>query len=67
MHVQHPCQPTVKFGIDGLEIRKRDLLLQDHLVETDDEVCVEEATVEDTETETATNELEVVQMLRVDP
>lgn len=56
----------MKFSIDGLEICECDLLLQDHLVETDDEVRIEEATVEDTETKTATNELEVVQMLRVD-
>lgn len=55
----------MKLCIDTLEIRKRDFLLENHLVECSDEVGIEEAAVEDTETQASSNELEVVQMLRV--
>jgi len=64
--LQHPRQTSVKSGVDTLEILERDLLLEDLLVERDDEVRVEETTVENTEANTSTNEFEVVQVLRVD-
>ena len=62
---QHPGHTTMKLGIDTLEIGERNLLPQDHLVETDDEVGIEEASVEDGETEDTADELEVIEMLRV--
>ena len=55
----------MQLGIHTLQVGKGDLLLQDHLVEGSDEIGIEESTVEDTETKTSTNELEVVQVLRV--
>ena len=56
----------MQLSIYTLQISQRDFLLQDHLVEGRDEVGIQEATVEDTQTQAATNELEVVQMFRVD-
>jgi hypothetical protein len=56
----------VEFGVDALQICQSDLLLEDHFVKTDDKVCIQESTMEDTKTKTSTNELEVVQMFRVD-
>jgi len=56
----------VKLGVYTLQIGQRNLLLQDHLVERDDKVGVQETPVEDTQTKNSTNELEVVQMFRVD-
>ena len=56
----------MQLGIDTLQISERNLLLQDHLVECRDEVGIQEATVEDAETQAATDELEVVQVLGVD-
>lgn len=56
----------MKLGIYALQVGKSDLLLQDHLVERSDEVGIEEATMEDTEPKTSTDELEVVQVLGVD-
>ena len=56
----------MQLGIDTLQVSKGDFLPQDHLVEGGDEVSVKESTVEDTQTETAPDELEVVQVLGVD-
>ena len=56
----------MQLGIDTLQISQRNLLLQDHLVEADDEVRVQETAMEDAETQAATDELEVVQVLGVD-
>ena len=53
-------------SINTLKIGKCNLLLEDHLVEADDEVRIQETTVENAETEAATNKLEVVEVLRVD-
>lgn len=67
IYLQHPRQASVQFSIDTFQIRKSHFFPEYHLVETDDEISVQEATVEDAETKTAANELEVVEMLRVDP
>ena len=64
--VQHPGETAVKLSIDALEISQGDLLAKDHLVECGNEVRIQEAPVEDTKTQAATNELKVVQVLRVD-
>jgi hypothetical protein len=55
----------MKLGIDALEIRQSDLLPQYHLVKANDKVRIKESAMENAETETATDKLEVVQMLRV--
>ena len=64
--VQHPGETAVKLSIDALEISQGDLLAKDHLIECGNEVRIQEAPVEDTKTQAATNELEVVEMLRID-
>lgn len=56
----------MQFGVDTLQVHESHLLLQDHLVEGSDEVGIQEPAVEDAQTQTATDELEVVQMFRVD-
>jgi hypothetical protein len=53
--------------IDTLHILKSDLLPQHHLVEGTDEERIQEATVENSKADHPANELEVVEMLRVDP
>ena len=63
--VQHPGETAVKLSIDALEISQGDLLAKDHLVECGNEVRIQEAPVEDTKTQAATNELEVVQVFGV--
>jgi len=57
----------MKISIDRLQIHQSHGLSEDHLVETRYEVCIKEAAVEDGETETATNELEVTQMIGINP
>jgi hypothetical protein len=64
--LQHPRQSAMQLGVHTLQVGKRNLLLQDHLVETDDKVGIEESTVEDSETENTADEFEVVQVFRVD-
>lgn len=66
VHVQHPGQTTVKLRVDTLQVGQGDLLLQDHLVETDNEVGVQESSMEDTQAQASPDELEVVKMLWVD-
>jgi hypothetical protein len=56
----------MQFSIHTLQIGQRNFLLQNHLVEADDEVRVQESTVKYTETKTTTNKLEIVQMFGVD-
>lgn len=56
----------MKLRIHTLQIGQSDLLAKDHLVEADDEVCVQEPSMEDAQAEATANELEVVQMLRID-
>lgn len=63
---QHPRETTEQLDVDALQIRDRHLLLQDHLVEADDEVRVQEPAVEDRQAQAAADELEVVQVFRVD-
>ena len=65
-HVQHPGETTVQLSIHALQVRKRDLLAEDHLVERRDEVGIQEATVEDAKPQAPADELEIVQVLRVD-
>jgi hypothetical protein len=61
-----PGKSAVEFGIDTLHVGQGDSLLQDHLVEGANEERIQEASVEDGQTDNATNELEVSKMLRVD-
>jgi hypothetical protein len=56
----------VQFSIDTLQVLQSNLLLKDHLVEADDEIRIQEATVEYTEAKASTNKFEVVQMLGID-
>ena len=56
----------MQLGIDTLQIRDGHFLLEDHLVERCDEISIQESSVEDTETQAAPDEREVVQVLRVD-
>jgi hypothetical protein len=65
-YAQHPGHATIQLSINTLQIRKCHLLVQNHLVEADNKVCVQEAPVEYTEAEAAADELEVVEMLRID-
>ena len=64
-YIQHPRETTEQLGVDALQIGDDDLLAEDHLVERGDEVRIEEPPVEDAETQAATDELEVVQVLGV--
>lgn len=64
-NVQDPSHTPEQLGIHTLEIRESDLLVQNHLVETDNEVGIDESTMEDSQPEATTDELEVVEMLRV--
>lgn len=61
-----PGERAVKLGVDTLHVDKGHLLLEDHLVESADEERVQEASVEDGQTDDTANELEVSKMLRVD-
>jgi hypothetical protein len=56
----------VKLSVNTLQVGQRNLLFQNHLVERDDKVGVQETPVEDTQTEDSADELEVVQVFRVD-
>jgi len=56
----------VDVSVDRLEIGQSDLLLQDHLVERDDKEGIQQTAVKNRQTDNASNELEVVQVLRVD-
>jgi hypothetical protein len=55
----------VQFVIDRLEILEVHLLAEDHLVETWNEICVDEPMVEDGEAEDTPNKLEVIEVFRV--
>jgi len=61
-----PSKSAVELGIDTLHVGQGDSLLQDHLVECTNEECIQEASVEDSQTNNTTNELEVSKMLGVD-
>lgn len=66
-HLHCPLKVPVEIGIHTLHILEGDLLLQNHLVESTDEERVQESAVENGQTHNAANELEVVQMLGVNP
>ena len=57
----------MKVCIDSLQICQGHVFSKDHFVETRHEVCIEETAVEDSESKTATYELEVTQMVRINP
>jgi len=61
-----PGECAVELSIDTLHVGQSDPLLEDHLVECTNEECIQEAPVEDSQTDNATNELEVSKMFRVD-
>ena len=61
-----PGKSAMEFGIDTFHVGQSNSLLQDHLVEGTDEERIQEASVGDSQTDNATNELEVSKMLRVD-
>lgn len=56
----------MEVGVDTLHVLQRDPLLQNHLVKGANEECVQEAAVENGQTNDAANEFEVVEMLGVD-
>ena len=66
-YLQHPGQAPEQLSIHTFQICQRHLLLQNHLIETDDEVGIEESSVEDCQSKSTSNELEVVQVLRIYP
>ena len=51
--------------VNTLHICQRDSLSEDHLVECADEESIKEASMENRKTYYAANELEVVEMLRI--
>ena len=53
--------------VDALQVRQCHMLAEDHLVDTRHEVRVEESAMEDGQPQDTTDELEVAQMVRVDP
>ena len=57
----------MQLHINTLQIRQRHLLPQNHLIEANNEIRVQKATMEDRQDHAAANELEVVQVFRVDP
>lgn len=61
-----PGKRAVELSVDTLHIGESHPLFKDHLVERTDEECVQEAPVEDGQTNDTANELEVSKMLRVD-
>lgn len=61
-----PCERAVEFSVNTFHVGKGDPLLQDHLVESTNEECVQEASVENGQTNDTTNELEITKMLGVD-
>ena len=65
LYAQHPSHTPVQLCVNTLQICQRDFLLQDHLVEADDKVRIQEPPMEDCKTDTTPNELEIVQMLWV--
>ena len=67
MDSQHPGHSSVQLSIDALQVRQGHLLFEDHFVEADDEVGVEESSMEDAKTKAASDELEIVQMLWIHP
>ena len=64
--VQHPLQRPMEIGIHTFHIRQADSLSENHLVQSANEEGIQESPVEDSQTDNPTNELEVVEMLRVD-
>lgn len=52
--------------VNTLQIRQCHLLFKNHLVEANNEIRIQEPTMEDTKAEASTNKLEVIQMFRVD-
>ena len=56
----------MQLGINTFQVRQRNFLLQNHLVETDDEVGIQEAAVEDAEPKAPADKLEVIQVLWID-
>jgi alkyl hydroperoxide reductase subunit AhpF len=56
----------MEIGINTFHILQCDLLTQDHLVESPNEECIQEAAVENCKTDNTTNKLEIVKMLGVD-
>jgi hypothetical protein len=63
--IQCPRQVTMEISVDTLHILQSDLLPQDHLVKSANEKRIQEATVENGKTDNTSDELEVVQMFRV--
>lgn len=65
-YLQHPFQVPVEVSIHALHVLQRHLLPQNHLVERANKESVQEATMEDGQTDNAPNKLEVVEMLWID-
>jgi hypothetical protein len=65
-HLQDPHQASIEFTIHGFHVGDSNTLVQDHLVERDNEEGIQEAAMEDGQTNDTANEFEVIQMFRVD-
>ena len=65
-YAQHPSKALVQLIIDRFEVLQVYLLVENHLIETWHEVCIEEPVVEYRKAEDPADELEVVKVLRVD-
>lgn len=65
-NVQCPCQVTVEIFIHSLHILDLHLLSQHHFIECSNEEGIEEAAMEDGQTNDTSNEFEVIQVTRVD-
>lgn len=55
----------MEIGVDTFKVCKRYFLSQDHLVESTYKKCIEESSMEDSQTDHAANKFEVVEMLRI--
>lgn len=64
--VQSPRQIAVQILVHTLHVLQRHLLPQHHLIERPDKEGIQETTVENGQPHHTSDELEVVQMLRVD-
>lgn len=56
----------MKLCVHTLQVGQSDFLAENHFVEADNEVSVQESAMEDAQPEATTDELEVVQMLWID-
>ena len=64
-YLQHPLQIAMEISIHTLHVSKSHLLSQDHLVKGANEKCIQEPPVENGQTNNASDEFEIVEMLGI--